>query len=322
MMRLPGFMAIAILATACASASVHATAAQCVILVSFCCLVAQGVYVLMAAAYYAGQAVCKPLVVAPEEHKHRVVVVSMYAAGSAVYLALPALCMWDLHVTLAFLGVLTLTSMLDAPKYVDFTQTSVDTARAVQHLRRVHLSLHTCALAAQGVCYCLVPCSSHSLVMVLFAMCSPLLLRALSWMRPLHVLEMGLPVSSLWSIVVLCWYMRQSEDLLFLATEGDMLGFLVVCPFSLATLLGCILHGFRQSAGVLAVVGLTVTVAARYHHMATELWPIVVSQLVMLALAGYLGFEQHRTGATLGSKKVYVAAVHTEGGEGQDTAIV
>ena len=316
-MKLFALLCIALLATACASAGVKATGAQCVILVSFCCLVAQVVYFFLGSFYYVFHAFWSRCSSAPavdtQATEHRVVVLSMYAAGSAVYLALPALCMWDLNVSLAFLVVLTFTSMLDPPKYADFSSSNVDVASVVQRLRRIHVSLHLSALTAQVCLYFVagVLPTPHGWVLVPFAMCSPLLLRALSALHPLHVLEMGLPVSSLWSIFVLCWYVRQEEELF--STEADLLGFLVVCPFSLAAVLGCILQGFRQNVGLMSVIGLTMTVAVRHGSASV---PVVISQLVMLAHAGYWGYEHHRTGASFGAKKVYVVT------EGEDVALV
>ena len=303
---LPACLGAALALTEGLSAPIGAAPVECMVLVSLCCLLAQAAYLTLTVMYYLIAFVMQhieqlPYVAAPaaggSTAERKVIVTSLYLGGTGAFLALPALCLWDLEVSLAFLGVLTLASLCEPAKYVDFEQRSVDTAAAVRRLGRIHVALHASALGAQATLWWLhAPPREHNWAMIMFAAASPLFLRGASALPPSQVLEMGLPVSALWSILVLCWYVPREQDLRFMqAPEPVVVAFLVLCPPSLTALLACLLQGFRRREGALAVVGLTLAAALRHARPSV---PVVLSQLALGAHVAYLAFERHRTRAT------------------------
>jgi hypothetical protein len=298
-------LAVALGLTVGLSAPVAASPAQSAVLASICCLLVQAAYLAVTGMYHLIMFVMQHIEQAPAlvtatttgTTDRRVIVSSLYLGGTGAYLALPALCLWDLNVTLAFLCVLTVLSLCEPPKYVDFLQRSVDTALTVRRLGHVHLGLHLSALGAQCTLWwqC-APAVEHHWAMVLLATASPLLLRGASKLPPSQVLEMGLPVSALCSLLVLCWYLPREEDVRFLQSpQPVVIAFLVLCPHSLAALLACLLQGFRQSLGTLAVVCLTLAAALRHGRPTVA---IMLSQCGLLLHAAFLAYERHRTGAT------------------------
>ena len=76
---------------------------------------------------------------------HREAVISsIYLGGSGAFLALPALCMWDMSVSVCFAMSIALVGMLmQDSKVVDF-KPNVDTATAISRLHRLRWALNGC----------------------------------------------------------------------------------------------------------------------------------------------------------------------------------
>jgi hypothetical protein len=132
--------------------------------------------------------------------------------------------------------------------------------------------------------------------MMLLSFSSPLLMRAgpaarkLS-MSPSQTLEVGLPVSNLLAILVLCWY--SPLDNLFAQSSISMPKFvpmLVLCPSCLAAVLAFILRGFRHQQTLGVVVPLVTTCIVVQQIMDRKMrsagdWALVGGAAGVLALS-------------------------------------
>jgi len=201
---------------------------------------------------------------------------SMYLGGAGSFMALPALCFWDNSVTATFLISLTLIALFsDHTKLQDFTPNQ-DKQRVLSTLKRYRWSLYGLIIALllgvmfqdyNGV-------SERPWAMMLLSFSSPLLLRMGTLnprtiahniiMSPSQSLEVGLPISNLLAILVLCWY-SPLDNVFRRPSPINMQLFvpmMVLCPSCLAALLAFILRGFQNKQTLATVVPLVCTSVA------------------------------------------------------------
>ena len=214
---------------------------------------------------------------------------SMYLGGAGAFLALPALCFWDFSITASFLISLTIIALFnDHTKHKEFTPNQ-DKCKVILNIKIFRWLLYGLVLgiilgiAFQDSYYYYyyhyyysvrntpVPMDNHTIIvserpwpMMLLSFSSPLLIRMGTInprtvahniiMSPSQSLEAGLPVSTILSILILCWY--SPLDSIFLGSSMNMQTFvpmLVLCPSCIAAILAFIIRGFakRQSLGTI-----------------------------------------------------------------------
>ena len=67
------------------------------------------------------------------------VIASMYLGGSGTFLAIPALCMWDISISTAFTFSLLVVTFMDAGKVANEFRANIDTVSAISNLKRLRL---------------------------------------------------------------------------------------------------------------------------------------------------------------------------------------
>jgi hypothetical protein len=200
---------------------------------------------------------------------------SMYMGGAGAFLALPALCMWNITASACFVLILTgIGFFMEDAKIAEF-KANVDTASAVTSLRKLRWA-HSLSLAMAGVWIAYLDSyyeQQFQWPLIMLASASPLLLRIGSvrmmpltkmLLTPAQSLETGLPVSTLLAILVLCWYSPVErlivKDDLFARTAIPML---VLCPPCLAAVMAFILSGFHHKRSSAVATMLLIACAIR-----------------------------------------------------------
>jgi len=217
-----------------------------------------------------------------------VIISSMYLGGSGAFLAIIPLCMWDFSVTASFVNSMLTISMIDAKRLSPDFRPDTDKVQAIKVLKTLRYGYHalsiisTLVIGYVDITHATPPNvmseSAHVSAILLkwpflfLATCSPILLRAggggvgnfIYSLSPSHTLEIGLPVSVLLAILVLCWH-SPTENILnqhefHMSTALPML---FICPLCLAGALTFILYGFkRRSCGIISCI-LLLTLAVR-----------------------------------------------------------
>ena len=248
---------------------------------------------------------------------------SMYLGGTGAFLALPALCFWDYSITASFLLSLTLIALFsDHTKHKEFSPNQ-DKQRVLSVLQRfrwlLYGSLITVILgvAFQDSYYYyyyyynipqehnhtgLLVISERPWPMMLLSFSSPLLMRMGTInprtiahniiMSPSQSLEVGLPISNLLAILVLCWY--SPLDSVFRRPSAIniqlFVPMLVLCPSCLAARLAFILRGFRNKQTLGTIVPLVFTCVVVQQAVDRKLknagdWGLLAGTLVALLLS-------------------------------------
>ena len=229
---------------------------------------------------------------------------SMYLGGAGAFMALPALCFWDISVTASFLISLTLIALFsDHTKLKDFTPNQ-DKQHVLSTLKRFRWSLYGLIIALLlGVAfqdYGVVV--ERPLAMMLLSFSSPLLMRMGTLnprtiahniiMSPSQSLEVGLPISNLLAILVLCWY--SPLDSVFQRPSPInvqlFVPMLVLCPSCLAAVLAFILRGFQNKQTLGTVVPLVCTCIVVQQVMERRLknegdWALVGGACLVLVIS-------------------------------------
>jgi hypothetical protein len=264
---------------------------------------------------------------------------SMYLGGSGCFLALPALSFWNVSQTCAFLlALVAIAFFSEHTKLVEFAPNQ-DKAKVLRDLRYLRwltygtttgfilgimlkdtrdvvvlllhpMMNHTAHTALQQ------PYDSGSIIMLILAFVSPLLLRLslphaivrrTSLMSPSQALEAALPVSCLHAILVLGWYGGTTPPMgIDLSTKFLPLfvPMAILCPFCQVVMLAFILRGFRQCQTLPTIVILACTAYINQQifstRMRTEIDYVLLSLgLCCLCSSALLVFAKHKATAAV-----------------------
>jgi hypothetical protein len=254
--------------------------------------------------------------IAPTRLPREAVIASMYLGGSGTFLAIPALCMWDISVSSAFALALLVVAFLDAGKVATEFRTNVDTVFAITNLRRLRF-LHQCAvlgmllyivwLDSQDRAHLLVsPLFGAQWPLVLLSASSPFLLRgggsrALRGMSPAQTLETALPVCTLLAFLVLCWYGPLEKILLahFTSPLQTLLPMLILCPPCLAATLAFVLYSLKRRQTLVTVTLFTCGLFIRQqvlqgHRMQTRFDWFALSSAFNMVVSSISYYAYHR----------------------------
>lgn len=277
------------------------------------------------------------------------IISSMYLGGSGAFLSIIPLCMWDFSVTSSFISSMLTISMMDAKRISAEFKPDVDKAQAIQRLKLMRNGYHLIAIVATILTGYLDMrnSSQHSMDMgkvftikwpfLFLAACSPILLRAggggvgnfIHSIPPSQTLEIGLPVSLLLAILVLCWY-PSIEDI-FRANTFQLnvvIPMVLICPLCIAGALTFILYGMkRRSCGVISVI-LLLMLATRQQihkrhrfHSAPDIAAFVLALTAVVTMGIYLLYK-YKVYCTFYKKKVAPAAVVTAETNSEDNTIL
>ena len=205
------------------------------------------------------------------------IIASMYLGGSGAFLALPALCMWDTSVTVAFLASMQFGSVWEKVKVLEY-KPNVDRVTAIGILRGLHWSQHLLMMLLLSIVlwqdWHTRP-AHMEWPMVCISVLSPALLRlgcqrlndpltpSVTGLTPTHALETGLPVSTLLGTLLLCWYSPLGDILQTNVVWAQVIPMFLICPPAIAASLACILRGFRRRQTIGTCVLLTTAMVIR-----------------------------------------------------------
>jgi hypothetical protein len=260
---------------------------------------------------------------------------SMYLGGAGAFMALPALCFWDISVTASFLISLTLIALFsDHTKLKDFTPNQ-DKQHVLSTLKRFRWSLYGLIIALLlGVVFQdYNGATERPWAMMLLSFSSPLLMRMGTLnprtiahniiMSPSQSLEVGLPISNLLAILVLCWY--SPLDSVFRRHSPInvqlFVPMLVLCPSCLAAVLAFILRGFQNKQTLATVVPLVCTCIVVQQVMERRLenegdWALVSGAFLALLIS--LLFVLYKRKVVEAPPPVVVEEEHMDEGDCHD----
>ena len=224
---------------------------------------------------------------------------SMYLGGCGAFLSLPALCMWDMWITVCFVSSLAAIGGFSEHSKIAEFKPNIDRAGALLMLKRLQWSLNG-AIAGVLVSVLLASMQTASdsqdslFPMMILAAVSPLLLRLGSIrappaplsLSPSQCLEAGLPVSTLLAILVLCWFSPLDQVMIKneLLSARLAIPMFIFCPSCLAAILGFVLRGFRQRHSTVTAAVLACACAVRQQAVTGRLqtradWLVLASAL-------------------------------------------
>lgn len=230
-----------------------------------------------------------------------VLISSMYLGGAGVFMAIPALCMWDTAATLAFALSLVLLSV------------GGDRLTARQCLAYAGVIMAFSAAVGTEVSERMVTTASQpplSWPLMLLSGASPVLLRAgggavyvgglYHGMPPTQTLETALPVCSLLAGLVLSWYSPLDALMEQVRAQtphvGVLVAMVVLVPAFLAAALSILLRTLRARA-TLASAALLLTIVVARQQCATRGTPRTSMDALaaLLAVCACVGVFWSRT---------------------------
>ena len=277
------------------------------VLVAICCILSCALYVFLMIIYHMVTFVMSHIehmdgrrryAQLANQSEKKIVVSTIYIGGTGTFLSLSGLCMWDVTVSVVFLLSLTAVSAMEPQKHADFKR-NVDVAKATKTLANLHYALHLSILGAlwtilwQDIFTVKSSPWDQNWPMLMFSVAGPLLLRGSCGPPPSQVLEAGLPVGTLWSILVLCWYNNQLHAMFEGTDPSFFVPFLVLCPPALVAILAFVLQGLRRRRTTLALLFMVTALTIRQQVLDTKMmhtldWFCIVNLLSMLGAAGWL----------------------------------
>ena len=268
----------------------------------------------------------------PEVHTEDVVlreemIASMYMGGAGAFLAIPALCMWDMTITVAFILSLQVCAVTERVKVLEY-KPNVDRVTAINGLRALHWVQHVVSLCVLAQVMWLDTVSRNEPVMwqsCALATCSPplLMLGCQHWpsnkavgLSPTRTLESGLPVSTLLAILVLCWYSPVEAMLEREVVLSKALCFLIMAPPALGVIIAFILRGFRRSQTIGVIVVLTTLTVVRrmvFYNGETNIGLIIlIAALIIAAVMRAIHRRESVACDELSYAEVYRRQKHTK----------